>query len=349
MAAKWEVEFSEKENDVIVDHDHILEEQKKKYKGLLVIKVFQVHVEVPIYNPPSETAPLVAAAKGAAESLRAKAIKEVDDLATELKDLQKEEELGNKKAAETAQKLVEKADKSLKNLADEFAPEIRKAIQKAAKQKLNSTGRTMFRGLELDEDAFDADVGGEIPSFFGDIVKSLVTTANEAAKLSGDEGDLRMSLVTTIRETMAAISKQYGEKEVDLALYAKNNPKVVLKVEQLQDKYVEFIKTFEEKLDNSLKALDKLEKLSGKESGLKDNKDVKTEYADYRDAADTILKTFPAKQKAAALADRLFGDDWRNGATFVAASRELEKQPTTLKSGKNMQEAAKALEKLAKA
>jgi hypothetical protein len=352
MAAKWDVEFSQKENDIVVDHNHILEEQKKAYKGLLVIKVFQVHVEVPIHNPPPKTQLLVAAAKGAAEALQARAVKEVDDLAKELKDLQKEEKLGNAKAADTAQKLVEKAEKSLKNLADEFGGEIRKATQKAlignTKQKLSSTSRSMFRGLELDEDAFEGDVGGEVPSFFGDIVKSLVAAANEAAKLSGEEGDLRLALAAGIKDTQAAIVKQYGSKEVDLSLYAKNNAKEVQKIAQLQDKYVDFLKTFEGKLDTALKALDKLEKLSSKESGLKDNKDVKTEYSDYRGAADTILKTFAGKQKAASLADRLFSDDWRSGATFVAASKELEKQPTTLKSGKNMQEAAKALEKLAK-
>ena len=352
MAAKWDIEFSEKENDVIVDHDHLLEAQKKEYKGLLVIKVFQVHVEVPVYNPPPKTHLLVAAAKGAAEALQARAVKEVDDLAKELKDLQKEEKLGNAKAAETAEKLVEKTSKSLKNLADEFGGEIRKATQKAlignTKQKLSSTSRTMFRGLELDEDAFDGDVGGEVPSFFGDIVKSLVTAASEAAKLSSEEGTARMALVDGIKETMTGISNKYGKSDVDLKLFTKNNPKEVLKLDSLHDKYTDFLKSFEDKLETALKALDKLEKLSGKESGLKDNKEVQDEYADYRDAAKMILKTFDAKRKAAALADRLFNDDWRNGASFVAAFRELEKQPTTLKSGKNMQEAAKALEKLAK-
>jgi hypothetical protein len=358
--AKWDVEFSEKENDIIADHDHILEDQKKAYKGLLVIKPFQVHVQVPIKNPPPKTHLLVAAAKGAAEGLQERAIKEVDALAKELKDLQKEEQLGNAKAADTAQKLVEKVEKSLKNLAGEFGAEIRKATQKAlignTKEKLSSTSRTMFRGLELDEDAFDSDVGDEVPSFFGDIVKSLVAAGNEAAKLSGDEADARMGLVGTIKEQMAAINKSIdeagkkgGKSPFDIELYAKNNAKDVLKISQAKEKYVDFLKAFEGKLENAIKALDKLEKLSDKESGLKDNKAVNREYDDYRDAADTILKTFAGKQKAASLTDRLFSAEWRNGATFVAAYRELEKQPTTLKSGKNMQEAGKALEKLGKA
>jgi len=353
MAAKWEVEFTKKENDIVVDHDHILEEQKKAYKGLLVIKVFQVHVQVPIYNPPPKTHLLVAAAQGAAEGLQEQAIKQVDALAKELKDLQKEEKLGNKKAAETAQKLVEKADKSLKNLADEFGAEIRKATQKAlignTKQKLSSTSRTFFRGLELDEDAFEEDAGGEIPSFFGDIVKTLVAAGNEAAKLSSDEADSRMALAGAIKEQKAAIEKSSGGKtDYDIQLYAKNNAKEVLKLTQAKEKYVDFLKSFESKLEGALKALDKLEKLSDKESGLKDNKAVGREYDDYRAAANTILKNFPASQKAAALADRLFSDDWRSGATFVAAFRELEKQPNALKWGKDMQEAGKALEKLGK-
>lgn len=360
MAAKWDVEFSQKENDIIADHDHILEEQKKAYKGLLVIKVFQVHVQVPIKDPPPKTHLLVAAAKEAGEGLQERAVKEVDDLAKELKDLQKEEKLGNKKAAETAQKLVEKVEKSLKNLADEFGGEIRKATQKAlignTKQKLSSTSRTMFRGMELDEDAFEGDVGGEVPSFFGDIVKSLVAAGNEAAKLSSEEGDTRMKLAETIKKQMETINKSIEEKkknggkgEFDIELFAKNNPKEVLAITQAKEKYADFLKSFEDKLEDALKALDKLEKLSDKESGLKGNKAVNREYDDYRAAADTILKTFAAKQKAASLADRLFSDDWRNGATFVATFRDLEKQPTTLKSGKNMQEAGKALEKLGKA
>src|SRR5215207_6816373 len=191
MAAKWDIEFSEKEKDVVVNHPNILEKQRKDYKGLLVIKVFQVYVEVPIDNPPPKTQYLVKAAQDAAEGLEEIAVSGVDALAKEVKDLQKEEKLGNKKAAETAKKLVEKVEKSLKNLADEFGADIRKSVQKALiggnKQKLMSSSRTIFRGMELDEDAFDEDVGGEIPSFFGDIVKQLVAAGSEASKLSSDE------------------------------------------------------------------------------------------------------------------------------------------------------------------
>src|SRR5215204_1595255 len=148
MAAKWDIDFDEKENDVVVDHPNMLESQRKDYKGMLVIKVFQVHVEVEIDNPPPKTQHLVKAAQDAAKGLEEMGVGAVTALAKEIADLQKEEKLGNKKAAETAKKLVEKVDKALKNLADVFGGDIRKSVQKALiganKQKLMSTSRTIF-------------------------------------------------------------------------------------------------------------------------------------------------------------------------------------------------------------
>ncbi len=360
MAAKWDVDYSLKEKDLIANHPNILEDQRKQYKGLLVIKIFQVFVEVPIENPPPKTQHLVAAALKAAEGLQEIAVKEVDALAKELMDLQKEEKQGNKKAADTGKKLVEKVEKSLKKLADEFGGSIRKSAEKALiggnKQKLMSTSRTIFRGMELDEDAFEEDIHDEIPSFFGDIVKSLVAAGNEAYKLSGEEADQRVGLVQSIKEQMEKIDKSIddsvkrgGKGKFEMAPYVKENAKEVHKLAQVKERYVDFLKTFEEKLDTALKALDKLEKLSDKEQALKDNKTVSREYDDFRSAANVILKTFDGKLKAAGLVDDLFQSDWKNGASFVAACRNLENQPSTMKSGKNMQEAGKALEKLGKA
>jgi hypothetical protein len=352
--AKWDIEFS-KENDVLVDHDNMLEAQRKEYKELLVIKVFQVHVEVPVNKPPPKTTLLVAAAKQAAENLQDIAIKDIDALAKELLDLQKEEKQGNTKAADTGKKLTEKVDKNLKNMADEFGGVIRKAVQKAlinSKEKLSSSSRTVFRGMELAETAFEEDIADEIPDFFGDIVKTLVAAGTEAAKLSSDEIDARLALSGAIKDKKAAIEKiiQPGkEKTFDLQLWAKVNPKDVNAMAQQKDKYLDFLKSFEDKLDKALKALDKLEKLSNKEEALKSNKSVGKEYDEYRAAAGDIQKSFAAKIKAATLADRLFGDDWSSGATFVAAYRELEKQSSTVKDGKAMQEAGKTLEKLGKA
>jgi hypothetical protein len=352
--AKWEIEFDLKQGDVLVDHPNMLEDQRKSYKEWLVIKVFQVHVEVGVRSPPPKTAGLVAAAKQAAENLQDVAIKDIDALVKELKDLQKEEQQGNKKAAETGKKLVEKVEKNLKNMCDEFGGIVRKAVQKAllnSKEKLSSTSRTMFRGMELSESCFEEDIAGEIPDFFGDIVKTLVTAGTEAAKLSSDEVDTRLALATAIKDKKAAIEKiiQPGKEETfDLALWAKNNPKEPTAMAQQKTKYVDFLTSFGDKLDTALKSLDKLEKLSGKEEALKTNKSIGKEYDEYRAAADAIQKSFAAKIKAATLVDRLFGDDWRRGATFVTAYRELEKQSSTVKDGRDMQDAGKALEKLGK-
>lgn len=359
MAAKWDIEFSEKQNDVVANHPNLMDGVRKDYKGMLVIKVFQVYVEVGVDKPPPKTDFLVKAAKDAAEGLEEIALNEVHGLAKAVADLQKEEKLGNKKAAETAKKLVEKVEKSLKNLADEFGMGIRKSVQKALiganKQKLSSTSRSVFRGLELDENAFEEDIADEIPSFFGDIVKQLVTAGNEISKLSSEEADNRLGLVQTIKGQMDAIDKSIdesvkkgGKGKFDLPLYVKENPKESLKLAQAKDKYTDFLKSFDDKIDEALKALDKLEKLSDKEDGLKSNKAVGKEYADYRSGATTIRKTFDGKRKAADLCDDLYKSDWKNGAEFMSAQRMLEKQPSTLKSGKTVQEAAKALEKLGK-
>jgi len=355
MADKWDVEFSS-EKDVVANHPNILADQRKDYKGMLVIKVFQVYVEVAVDNPPPKTHLLVAAAKETAEELQRIAIQDIDALAKEVADLQGEEKLGNKKAAETAKKLVEKVDKALKKLADEFGLEIRKAVQKALigkKEKLRSSSRSVFRGVTLDEDAFDEDVATEVPSFFDDTVKQLAAAGKEAYKLSGEEADNRQALIQSIKGQMEAIDKSIeasvskgGKGKFDMELYVKENSKDLHKLSQSKQKYVDFVKDFDDKLEKTIKELDKVEKLSDKDQCLKDNKLVGREYGDYRKAAETIRNTFDGKLKAADQVDDLFTKEWKNGAAFMAAQKSLENQPSTMKSGKAMEDSGKELEKL---
>jgi len=355
MAAKWDVEFSS-ENDVVANHPNLLEDLRKEYKGLLVIKVFQVYVEVGVDNPPPKTKHLTDAAKGAGEVLGKAVVDEMHKLAKEVKDLQQEEKLGNKKAAETAKKLVEKVEKKLKNFADDFGAEIRKAVQRemiGAKQKLMSSSRTMFRGVELAEGAFDEDVASEVPAFFDDTVKQIATFGSEAYKLSGEEADNRLSLVQSIKSQMDEIDKLIEEKakkggkgNFDMEAYVKENGKELHKLSQAKDKYLDFLKDFDDKLEKAIKELDKLEKLSDKDKVLKENKAVGREYDDFRKAAETIRKTFDGKRKAADQVDGLFKSEWKNGAAFMLAQKSLENQPSTMKSGKTMQDSGKELEKL---
>jgi len=119
-------------------------------------------------------------------------------------------------------------------------------------------------------------------------------------------------------------------------------------MEQAKEKYADFIKEFERKLTGVDEQLNKLDKLMDQEKALKDNKELIKELKSFKDARDTIVGTFEGKLKAASLIDRLFTDDYSKGATFVAAFRALENQKGTSKSGKTMQDAGKAIEKITK-
>ena len=356
----YEVSYDKKDKVVSVDCFNVFDGIRKGCKDVLVLNALQAHAEVPLDTELSD-------AKGVEDAVGKKLKKNTDSLIKDMKDLidslrklQKEEQQGNKKAAGEADKLVKDQEKAVKKWADTFGAQVRKAVQEEyneqaeTKTQLRSTSRTVFRGMELADDAFEED-SGEISAFVGEFGKALVGVGNEAFKLSNDEKDTRLGLAESVKQLRAALDKYVeeavkkgGKAELDIALWAKNNVKEVHKMEQSKEKYVDFLKEFERKLTGADEQLGKLEKLMGQEKALKDNKDLVSEIKAFKDSRDTIVGTFEGKLKAASLVNRLFSDDYSKGATFVAAFRALEAQKGTTKSGKAMQDAGRAIEKITK-
>jgi hypothetical protein len=360
----FELEYDAKTHSFNVEHSNILKDQAKKYADTLVIKPFQIGVQIAmlqgseIPDPEAVEDAMELVACDVAEQVFA----EIDALNGKIVKLQKEEELGNEKAADEAEKEVKASKKRLDKLAAEVGGEMRQKVeaalkkQKVVKPKLRSVSRTGLRGLELNEDAFE---GGGLDSkssaFVGEVGKSLAALGGDALKQSNEEKAHRQGLADAVKTLKGTLDKYVqdsmkngGKDDVDIELWAKNNAKEVDKMEQTKDKYVEFLQEFENKLNSVDGQLDKFDKLVKQEDALKEDKDLVKDLKSFKEARDTILSTFKDKYKAASLVDRLFMDDYRKGATFVAAYRGLEAQKGTTKSAKTMQDSGKAIEKAAK-
>ena len=377
----YEVSYEKKDKVISVDCFNVFDDIRKGCKDVLVLNALQAHAEVPIDTELSDSKGIEKAVETKLKKNTDSLIKEMKDLFESLRKLQKEEEQGNKKAATEAEKLVKDQEKVVKKWADTFGAQVRKAVQEEyneqaeKKTQLRSTSRTIFRGMELADDAFEGG-DSEVSPFVAEFGKALAGVGTEASKLSNDEKDTRLGLAESVKQLRATLDKyaaqvaetvnkkveeevkkgvkeedakkRAGKAEIDLALWARNNAKEVSKMEQSKEKYEDFLKDFERKLTDVDTQLDKLEKLMGQEKALQDNKELPSEIKAFKQARDTIVGTFEGKRKAASLVDRLFTDDYSNGATFVAAFRALENQKGTTKSGKAMQDAGRAIEKITK-
>jgi hypothetical protein len=359
----FELEYDAKTHSFSIEHSNILKEYAKKYADTLIIKPFQIGVQIAMQqgadvpDPEAVEEAMELVACEAAEEVFA----EIDDLNARIVKLQKEEQLGNEKAADEAEKEVKAAKKRIDKLAAEVGADMRQKVeaalkkQKVEKPKLRSTSRTGLRGLELNEDAFEGGVDSKASAFVGEVGKGLAGLGGEALKLSNEEKTNRQGLADAVKTLKGTLDKYVeqsvkkgGQDELDIELWAKNNVKEVDKMEQLKEKYVDFLQEFEKKLNSADGQLDKFDKLIKQEDALKEDKGLAKDLKAFKEARDTILGTFKDKYKAASLVDRLFMDDYRKGATFIAAYRALEAQKGTTKSAKTMQDAGKAIEKAAK-
>jgi methyl-accepting chemotaxis protein len=351
---KFEVDYDPKTQSITIDHDNILADARKQYKELLDVGAFQVAAQLPLgVEMPNEKA-LEKAVVKRAEELEREINKEVDDLFKELEKLQKAEQGGNKKAGDEAVKRVKAADKSLKGWAGEIGAELRKVIQKeiksqtGAKPALRSVSRTLFRGLELQEDAFEGvEAEEEIPDNFPGAAKSLAKVGKEASSLAAEEKATRLELGAIVESIYKAIEKQRGTS-FDIQEFAKQNDKSVKSVESAAKKYAAAVNGLQKELDSAGKALKKIEKLIGSSDVLKKDKQVAGAAKDFVAAHDTVEKYLKDKHDAAKQAAALFDGNYGRGEAWKSLLAVLTAKQGATKSGDTLRDSSAALEKAAK-
>jgi hypothetical protein len=351
----FEVDYDKKTRSVEVSCGNVLEDIRKSGKDVLKLNPLQAYVEVPIDHDVSDVKGIIHQVERRAEAIAKEIVKEVNELVATLRKLQKEEEQGNKKAADQAEKLVKDGEKSVKKWADGFGAQIRKVVQEEVseqvkgKLQLRSTSRTVFRGMELNEDAFEGGEGSEALSFVGDLAKTLTGAGKEAAKLTVQEKDLRRDLAMEIGRVKELIDKARGDKrDYDLREFAKANTKDVRSMESAVSKYMEFLTSFQDKLEEAKKTWQKLDNLIDKDEKLEKDKELNKHSDAYWDALTTVLANLAGKIEATKEAQRLFKDDYKDGSAWKNVIVRYEAQKGATKSGKAMQDSGAALEKLAK-
>lgn len=322
----------------------------RKVDDIVELNLFQVYVEVPVENGIDDEKKTVGQIQKQVNSLTKSLLKEVDEMVDRLRKLQKEEEQGNKKAASEAEKLVSTTEKRVKKWAGEFGGMARRAVQEAigSRENLRSISRTIFRGMELNEEAFEGSDEGEAPGFMVDLAKSLATTGKEVFKLTTQEKDLRKDLSLEIEKVHAVIEKaEAGKKDFDFKAFYKANSKDCRALESLAAKYIEFLNGLSEKLEDAATKHEKLDKLIDKNEKLDDDKQLDALCKDYSDAMKTVRDSLKEKSSLADQAKRLFKDNY-DSYSWSELSNALAQAKGATKSGKSMQDAGADLEKFLK-
>src|SRR6478736_2435609 len=189
----FELEYDVKVNAFSINHTNILKQEAKDYEETLDIKPFQVAVQVAldkdvrVANPDAVEQDMQEVADELIDEVR----QEIVDLDGKLQKLKKEEDAGNKTAAAEGDKAVKATKKKLEKLANEFGSKIRVVVEKTltsqnrgAKVKGRSASRSVFRGIELDDDFFSEESGSEQSEpYFGKLAQGLAASGKEIAKL----------------------------------------------------------------------------------------------------------------------------------------------------------------------
>lgn len=352
----FDTTYEKKSKKVIVECANVFDGLRKGSKDVLLLNPLQAYVEVSLEAEISDEKSMKKAVDSAVDPLRDKIRKEVEDLVESLHKLQKEEGQGNKKAATEAEKLVKNAEKSVKKWAETFGTHVRKAVQAEfldqtkIKEQLRSASRTNFRGMELSDDAFDeAPEGSASPAGAADLAKSLASIGKELCKLSDHEEKIRNDLGTEIQRVQQVVEKaRAGKTNFDSGEYFKTNAKEVRELEVLAGKYGDALSEFFDELDKAEDQTEKLTKLIAKNEKLSDDKELKKAISEYESARKSIDGSVPSSKDAAALVQRLFKEDYKDGSGWKKISAELAGFKGADKSVKTMQDAGGKLEKALK-
>jgi len=354
--AEFEVSYDAKAKNVTVAHANVFDAVRKGYKDVLKVNPFQVMVEVAMETALSDQDEVEAVARKAAEGTEKEVLKELEDAAKLLRKLQEEEKKGNKKAATEADKEVKKAEKELKKYAMEFGIEIRKAVQKeyarqsSTKAQLRSVNRTVFRGMELNEDAFECEA--ESSEALGDISQlaaKLATSGKEIGKMTQKEKELRRELASEVERVYQITESKRGKsRDFDIQEFAKQNPKDAKSLEGLANSYYVFVLEMDNACDESMKYFVGIQKIVDKSDKLQDDKNLVKAMNEYggghKIVADMMQDYFSAAENAKNLLTDSYGkgDDWKKSVA------DLNGLKGCTKSGKAIQDGASDLAKLAK-
>lgn len=355
----FDLEYDAKGCAFSINHTNILKDEAKDYDETLVIKQFQIAVQVAfdkgtrVANPDAVEQNM----QEVADELIAQVRQEIIDLNSKIQKLKKEEEAGNTSASAEADKAVKASKKKLEKIAGEFGGEMREVVEKTltsqnrgTKVKCRSASRSVLRGLELNEDFFDeASSSEQSEPYFGKLTKELAASGKEIAKLTLDEKSLRSSLGDEILKVQKIVeTKRTGKTELDIRQFAKDNSKDCRALEGSAQKYIDFVNAMSEKLDAVAKTLLNFQKLVDHAESLEDQKEIEKATEDYETALVTVQSTIDGKLEAGKKAARLFKDDYGDGSGWTSVEADLDSLKAAAKSGAKMQEIGAALAKYAK-
>jgi hypothetical protein len=354
--ADFEAKYDAKAKNVTVSHANLFESVRKGYKDVLKVNPFQVLVEVAMETSVSDKDKLEEEAKKGAKGVEKDVLKELDDAANLLRKLQADEKKGNTKAATEADKAAKKAEKELKKYAAEFGIDVRKAVQKeyarqsGAKAQLRSINRTVFRGMELNEDAFECEA--ESSEALGDISQlavKLATSGKEIAKLTQKEKELRRELASEVERVYQITESKRGKSgDFDIQEFAKQNPKDAKSLEGLANSYYVFVLEMDNACDDSLKYFGGIQKFVDKSDKLQDDKKLVKAMNEYGGGRKIVAEMLQDYYGAAENAKNLLTDSYGKGEDWKKLIANLNGLKGCTKSGKAMQDGASEIATLAK-
>jgi hypothetical protein len=355
----FSLEYDVRAHAFSIEHTDILKQEAKNFKEALVIKPFQVAVQVAIdkdvrvANPDAVEQEMLVGADELAEEVR----QEIADLNEKIQKLKKEEAAGNKTASAEADKLVKASKKKLDKLAGEFGAVTRTAVEKmltsqnrGTKVKGRSASRTGCRGLELEDDFFDeSNESAQSEPYFGKLAQGLAASGKEMAKLTLEEKSVRRSLGDEILRVQKLVeAKRTGKSELDIQQFAKDNAKDARGLEATAQKYIDFVNAMNDKLDAAAKILLNFQKIIDHAENMEDQKEIEKETEAYETALVTVQSTIEEKLAGGKAALRLFKDDYGTGTGWTSLEAELDKIKAAAKSGAKMQDSGAALAKYSK-
>jgi hypothetical protein len=221
--------------------------------------------------------------------------------------------------------------------------------------KGRSASRTSMRGLDLNEDFFDSEGSSSEPSpYLTKLSGELAKSGKELAKLTQEEGSMRTKLAEQIAKVQQIVEKsRINKAEVDIEAFVKANSgtKEVNDLIPAATKYVEFVNTMNEKIEDVYANLEKVHGLvrgTGAED-LKNEKLVEHEVEDYGEALNNVAGTIDDKLAAGKAVQRLFKDDYKDGQRWKSLIATLEGIKAAAKSGRVLQDSGAKLDKALKA
>ncbi len=354
--AGFKVNYDPKAKLVTVEHENLLDEVRKGYKDVVKVNVFQVVVEVAMETAISDKSEVEAEARKAAQGVEKDVLKELEETVKLLRKLQEDEKKGNKKAATEAEKETKKREKSLKKFAAEFGIDIRKSVQKeysrqsGSKAQLRSVNRSVFRGMELNEDAFECEAdNSEAVGDLAQLAGKLAGGAKEIAKNTQKEKELRRALATEVERVHGLIEAKRGKsKEFDIHDFAKENSKDAKAVQSLASNYGDFLNSLHDTHTACWERFTAIQKIVDKSDKLQNDKQLVKAMNEYGGGQEVVRKMLQDYKEASNIAEDLFKEKYSNGEEWKRLLANLNTLKGCTKSGKAMQDGASDLAKYAK-